>query len=120
MTRPTSYRSLTARQWKLLVKAPDRTIGKGYQIWACITQFDAATGGDSFLAEASYKKEKYWFNGENAWFTGSEARLSDFVTDDQVLMSVVSTGAYSYDTQSGGNTTVPSFEVIKISHKASC
>jgi hypothetical protein len=36
-------------------------------------------------------------------------------------MSVVNLGSYSYDTQIGGNTTVPMFRVIKIKReKGSC
>jgi hypothetical protein len=35
--------------------------------------------------------------------------------------SVVSLGSYSYDTQIGGNTTVPLFQVVKIKlEKGSC
>ncbi len=46
--------------------------------------------------------------------------LEDYVTDDVVFMKVVSLGSYSYDTQNGGNTTVPMFEVKAISRKGSC
>jgi hypothetical protein len=41
------------------VKAPDNYIGDTYKLWGCITQFDAATGIDSFRAEASYRNEDY-------------------------------------------------------------
>ncbi|MDF2735252.1 MAG: hypothetical protein K0S97_1875 [Chloroflexota bacterium] len=118
---PISYKELSDRNWKKLVKAPDNFVGRTYQIWACIWQFDAATGEDAFLGHASYKKQEYWnLYGENASFTGVADRLSDFVEDDAVLMNVISTGSYSYDTQAGGNTTVPSFEIVKITRKGSC
>jgi hypothetical protein len=104
-----------------LVKAPDNYIGKTYQIWACIWQFDAATGADAFLGNASYRKESYWnLYGENSSFTGDEDVLADFVEDDIVVMNVSSLGSYSYDTQAGGNTTVPAFTVDKITRKGSC
>jgi hypothetical protein len=118
---PTSYATLTARAWSLLVKAPDNYIGKGYKVWACITQFDAATGLDSFRGQASYAKQAYWFtDGVNTFFTGDEAKLSTFVQDDIVYMTVVAAGSYSYDTQNGGNTTVPLFQVVSIRRIGSC
>jgi hypothetical protein len=119
--KPVSYSKLTARNWAKIVKAPDNYIGKGYQLWACIWQFDAATGAGSFLGNASFKRQTYWnLYGESTSFTGDEGLLTDFVEDDIVVMNVISTGSYSYDTQAGGNTTVPSFEVRKIVRKGSC
>ena len=119
---PVAYKTLAARNWKLLVKSPDRYAGKGYVIWACISQFDAATGEDMFRGDSSYKNLKgdFWLYGENSAFTGDATRLADFVEDDVVVMNVISTGSYGYDTQAGGNTTVPSFEVKKITRKGSC
>ncbi len=35
-------------------------------------------------------------------------------------MNVVSLGSYSYDTQAGGNTTVPLFDIRKIIARGSC
>jgi hypothetical protein len=116
-----SYAKLSNRAWAKVVKSPDRYLGKTYQLWACIFQFDAATGDDAFLAQASNKKRAYWFtDGENASFTGDADRLADFVEDDVVVMNVTSLGSYSYDTQAGGNTTVPAFHVEKITRKGSC
>ena len=119
---PISYATLTSRAWAKLVKSPDTYTGKGYKLWACITQFDAATGPESFLTVASYRKETYWYtNGEPTFFEGDASKLADFVEGDVVAMSVVSLGSYSYDTQVGGNTTVPLFDVVKIVRlKGSC
>lgn len=103
------------------MKSPDTYIGKTYQVWACITQFDAATGADTFLGQASNKKREYWYSdGDNVLFTGTESQLADFVQDDVVVMNVRSLGSFSYDTQIGGNTTVPWFSVDKITRKGSC
>ncbi len=116
-----TYATLSNRAWAKLVKSPDTYTGKGYVIWACIFQFDAATGAEGFLAQAANRKLSYWFtDGENASFTGDAAKLADFVEDDVVYMKVVSEGSYSYDTQAGGNTTVPQFRVVSISRKGSC
>lgn len=116
-----TYAKLSNRAWAKIVKSPDRYIGKGYVLWACIWQFDAATGPGSFLAQASNRKLSYWWtDGENAWFDGSAAKLADFVEDDVVYMKVVVEGSYSYDTQAGGNTTVPQFRIVSISRKGGC
>jgi hypothetical protein len=118
---PPSYATLSSRQWARLVKSPDNYIGDTYRIWACITQFDAATGDDTFRAQGSYKKETYWYSdGDNALFTGDSSDLADFVQDDIVVMNVTVLGSYTYDTQIGGSTTVPSFIVDKISRKGDC
>jgi hypothetical protein len=76
-------------------------------------EFDAATGPDSFRGQGSNKKREYWF-------TGDEAGLADFVRDDVVVMNMVPLGFYSSDTQAGGNTTAPWFQVVKITRKGSC
>ena len=93
-THKPSYAKLTSRSWKKVVKSPDDYTGKTYQVWACIFQFDAATGEDSFLGQASYKKLEYWWSdGENVSFTGDADRLGDFVEDDIVVMNVVGAGS---------------------------
>lgn len=118
---PASYAKLTKRQWQRLVKDPDAYAGDTYQIWACITQFDSATGSESFRGDASYQREDYWaLYGENSYFDGDAATLDDYVTDDVVIINVTVLGAYTYETTLGGNLTVPWFYVEKIAHKGSC
>jgi hypothetical protein len=119
--KPVSYATLSSRAWSKLIKAPDDYLGKGYYVWACITQFDAATGTDTFRGDAAYKKLEYWsLDGENSFFVGEESRLEDFVADDIVYMKVTSLGSYTYDTSIGGSLTVPMFSVDSISRKGSC
>jgi hypothetical protein len=116
-----TYATLTKRQWSQLVKSPDDHIGEQYVVWACITQFDAATGTEGFRGDAYFEKDDpYWLNADNAVFTGDAGLLSDFVTDDVVKMNVSVAGAYTYDTSIGGSATVPSFSVVKIEHKGDC
>lgn len=120
VVNPKSYAKLAKRDWAKVVKAPDKYLGKGYQLWGCVTQFDAATGTDTFRANASYRKEPDWYVGDNAFFVGTEKMLGDVVTGDIVSMNAVGLGSFSYDTQAGGNTTVPLFRVTKIARKGSC
>ena len=44
-----SYAKLSDRQWALIVKSPDDYVGKRFELWTCIWQFDAATGPEAFL-----------------------------------------------------------------------
>ena len=118
---PVSYVQLTARDWDLLVKTPDDYTGNGYSIWGCITQFDAATGEGAFLATSAEGPLEYWYSdGDQAYFVGAADLLRDFVEDDVVSMNVISEGSFSFDTQAGGNTTVPQFEVTAITLQGSC
>jgi hypothetical protein len=119
--KPVSYAKLSDRTWAKVVKSPDRYLGKTFVVYACVTQFDAATGDDTFRGQGSNKRREYWFSdGDNAMFTGTATQLNDIVTDDVVVMNVRSLGSYSYDTQIGGNTTVPRFQIDKITRKGSC
>lgn len=94
---------------------PRQAHRKRYRLWACISQFDAATGADAFRSQTSFRKERYWWtSGDNAFFTGDEAQLEDVVAGDIVALGVRSLGSFSYDTQIGGNTTAPLFEVVSI------
>jgi hypothetical protein len=120
--RPTTFADLNDRSWAKVAKSPDDYIGQGYRLWACVTQFDSATGSDTFRADAANKnlKDEYWLDGVNVLFTGASSELSDVVEDDVVQVNVLVLGSLNYDTQIGGETTVPLFEVLHISHKGSC
>jgi hypothetical protein len=118
---PLSYAALNARDWALVMKAPDAYIGKALAVWGCIFQFDAATGTGAFLARASNLRLTYWYSdGSTAKFHGDNALLAPFVKGDVVVMDLVVLGSYTYDTQSGGNTTVPNFRVATIANRGSC
>ena len=115
-TPPKVYEQLSKRDWALILKAPDDYVGKTYVIYGDIYQFDAATGTDGFLAHASYEDTLSYgyFTGDNAVFRGSTAMLKKFVEGDVFKAKVTVGGSYSYDTQAGGNTTVPDFTIDSI------
>lgn len=100
----------------LVFKDPDSHVGEEFKVWGQVFQFDAATGTDSFLAQVANRNTMSYgfFDGENALFTGDEADFANLVEDDLFIATVSVAGSESYDTQIGGNTTVPSFEVLKI------
>lgn len=76
-------------------------------------QFDSATGDDSFLADTAHRNTMSYdfFDGENTLLSGNAKQLDDLVEDDVFRASVTVLGDIDYDTQIGGNTTVPLLEV---------
>jgi hypothetical protein len=118
---PKTYAKLAKADWTKVLSAPARSLGNGYQVWACITQFDTTTGRESFRAAASYRKEPAWARlAANAAFNGTEKQLAVFANGDVVQMNVVGLGPVSYPTQANGTMTVPTFFVTRIAKKGSC
>lgn len=114
-----SYDTLSSRKFKLLAKNPDAYTGKTYVIYGEITQFDAATGTDTFRADTGPKKLRISYGyvdyDQNSMLNGDETKLKKLVEGDCFKAKVTVLGSYSYDTQAGGNTTVPLFQVDSIS-----
>ena len=110
---PATYKSMSARNFALLVKNPDAHIGEKLVIYGYISQFDAATGTDTFLAQvASVRKADWYEYDENVMATAADANdFTRVVEGDKVTLYVEVMGSFSYDTQAGGNTTVPQVRV---------
>ncbi len=113
-----NHRSLSSHTFKLLAKDPDAYIGDTYVIYGEITQFDAATGTEAFRANTGPKKLRISYGyvdyTQNSILGGSVSKLSKLVEGDCFSAKVTVLGSYSYDTQLGGNTTVPMFQVDSI------
>jgi len=109
---------LSARDFALLVKDPDSHKGKVFRVFGEVNQFDAATGDKQFLASSGAAKSaiEYGFTeyDQNTLFTGSAQQLASIVEGDVFSAVVEVSGTESYDTQIGGNTTVPKFKVLAI------
>jgi hypothetical protein len=110
---PKSYAAIKPRDFALLVKSPDKHIGKKYVIYGHVTQFDSATGDDTFRADTAATRQSEWYDYDVNTLVSAEdaALLDDVVQDDLVTMYVEVLGSFSYDTQIGGSTTVPHFQV---------
>lgn len=112
---------MSSRALARLVKKPDAAEGEIAVLYGEITQFDAATGACIFRANIAHAKmSSSWKYEHNAIFVGGDGisdcpKLDEFVADDEVKIVATSMGSYSYDTQVGGNTTVPKFKVEKVS-----
>ncbi|MFI5697041.1 hypothetical protein ACIA58_34615 [Kribbella sp. NPDC051586] len=114
----TTFKKLTARQWAKIAKSPDDHIGESYVVYGRVTQFDAATGEDAFRADVDGVKHKVSYGfvdyPTNTVLTNLSADVSDVVEDDLFQANVQILGSLSYDTQIGGETTVPNLSVISL------
>jgi hypothetical protein len=104
---------VSKRQWAKIVKKPESYKGNRYIIYGQVTQFDSATGDDTFLADTAHRNTMSYgfFDGDNALLTGSTKQLDALVEDDVFRASVTVLGKIDYDTQTGGSTTVPLLEI---------
>lgn len=119
--RPVTFSTLADRDWALLIKDPDAHQGEGVSVWACIVQFDTATGAGAFRGNAlNHEADSWLLDGENAVFQGDEGILAPFVKDDVVSVKAVVQGTIDYDTVMGGTNTAPLFEVRSIERTGSC
>jgi hypothetical protein len=113
---PASYAVIASRDYALIAKDPDLHAGEKYVLYGHITQFDSATGPDAFLANTDAVEHSEWYEYDVNTLVGAEdpTILAPVVEDDLVKMYVEVVGSFSYDTQIGGNTTVPQVTVRMI------
>jgi hypothetical protein len=85
-----------------------------HHLWPGHTvRLSSATGDDNFLADAAHRNTMSdgFFDGEDTLLIGNAKQLDDLVEDDVFRASGIVLGKIDYDTQIGGNTTVPLLEV---------
>lgn len=112
---PEPHRAVDARDWLLIAKAPDSHIGERIVIHGHVTQFDSATGTSAFRASVDGIRHKQTYQYvTNTLLRGSTDQLKNVVTNDQFKAEVTVGGSFSYDTQIGGNTTVPVLQIDSI------
>ncbi|WP_257213658.1 DUF2510 domain-containing protein [Rhodococcus pyridinivorans] len=106
---PASYETLGERDFAMIVKDPSAAKDRKVVLFGRIFQFDAATGTDQFLAYTSpvWEESDYGYDQNTLVIASDPAVIANVVEDDIVKMYVEVQGSYSYDTQGGGNTTVP-------------
>ncbi|MBU2668289.1 hypothetical protein KOI35_32735 [Actinoplanes bogorensis] len=112
---PITFEKLTAREWKKVAKSPDDYLGDHYVVYGVVTQFDAATGSDSFRADVDgVRRASEYDYDTNTMFVGESSVLADLVEDDRFTAKVTVLGSYDYETQIGGSTTVPQLHVVSV------
>jgi cell division septation protein DedD len=110
-----TYVKLTAREWKRVAKNPDAYQGRTYVVHGVVTQFDAATGPQTFRASVDGVRHSGAYEYEtNVVINQRKADLDDLVQGDEFTASIEVMGGLTYDTAIGGSTTVPELVVDKI------
>ncbi|MDG3012284.1 DUF2510 domain-containing protein [Rhodococcus sp. D2-41] len=110
---PSTYEQLSDRDFALITKNPAAAIGRKVIVYGRVTQFDSATGTGRFLARtgASPSDDGYDYDQNTMVVGDTPALIADTVKGDLVTMYAKVLGSFSYDTQAGGNTTVPQLQV---------
>lgn len=105
------------RNWALIAKDPDAHAGTNLILYGSITQFDSATGRCAMLIDTAATLKEMSFDYEQSVMAVSgdwETECPTFdplVEADHVKIWATVVQSFSYDTQIGGNTTVPMVEV---------
>lgn len=105
------------RNWALIAKDPDAHAGTNLILYGSIMQFDSATGRCAMLIDTAATQKDVSFDYSQSvmavsgdWETTCPA-FDPLVEDDHVKIWATVVKSFSYDTQIGGNTTVPMVEV---------
>lgn len=114
-TKPVVYKKLSARSWALIAKDPNAHAAEAITVYGVVTQFDSATGTDTFRADVDgVKHSDYYEYPTNTVLTSDVGTLMDVVDGDIFTAKVLVLGSLSYDTSIGGSTTVPQLFVSSI------
>lgn len=112
-----SFVSMDERGWALIAKDPDANAGTNVILFGTITQFDSATGNCAMLISTSaIQKEMSYDYDQNVMAVSGDwdtecPTFDPLVEGDHVQLWATVNQSFSYDTQIGGNTTVPMVEV---------
>jgi hypothetical protein len=115
-----TFKQLDDRSFALIAKDPDAHIGETILVYGSVMQFDSATGRCNMLVSAEgTQKEMSYDYAQNTFATAGDGEsdcpaFDPIVEGDHVKMWVTILGSYSYDTQIGGNTTVPAYDVAQV------
>lgn len=114
-----TFKEIDERSYALIAKDPDAHIGTNLLLYGSIWQFDSATGKCAMLLStaASQQENSYDYDQDVMAVSGDwETDCPEFdplVEGDHVKLWVTVVQSLSYDTQIGGNTTVPMVVVWK-------
>jgi hypothetical protein len=116
---PPPHRAVDAREWQTIAKDPDAYAGERIVVHGHVTQIDPAAGESTVRAnvdgvahggeERAYLKYK-----TNTMLSGDAKALDGVVSGDLFTAEVTVRGSMSYDTQVGGNATVPVLAIDSI------
>ncbi|MFZ3497942.1 hypothetical protein ACODT5_32760 [Streptomyces sp. 5.8] len=123
----TSFKELTDRDFKLMVKEFGAHYGECYKVHGYVTQSDSSTGAASVRANACGEKHQpqYGFISDcdtNSFFTDtttdSKTGIKNIVDGDAFTANVRVAMPITYSTTMGGSLTAPAFTLFKITKYA--
>ncbi len=115
-----TFTEIDDRGWALIAKDPDSHRGTNVILYGSIMQFDSATGRCAMIiTTAGTLKEMSFDYDQNVMAYSGDAdttcpAFDPLVEDDHVKIWATVRESYTYDTQIGGNTTVPMIEVWQV------
>jgi hypothetical protein len=109
---PSTYESLSARDYALLVKDLDSNIGRKIVVYGVVTQFDAATGKAQLRANTGAQPDDYL--QYTIIDTLDPSILANVVRRDAVTMWCQVKGSATYGPTFGRHMTIPEFWVYII------
>ncbi|MEU5553850.1 MULTISPECIES: hypothetical protein [unclassified Micromonospora] len=97
------YVTFTQRQWKLLAERPNDYIGRTFVVYGQVTQFDDATGEDTFAARVGPRRT----TDEGGYDTtmlldGDPKLLRSLAEGEEFQAEVMLLGTYLYSPPTGG------------------
>ncbi len=113
---PSTYKSISARDWARLEKDADTHAGEKYVIYGYVTQADSATGTDYFRADTGGTKGDWYDYDVNTIVTADSDKVKKVVADDILKLYVEVVSSYSYDTSIGGTATAVLVQANIIKH----
>jgi hypothetical protein len=102
-----TYPAISSRDYQIVVRDPAAHIGRKMVVYGRVTQYDAATGLEHMLARTDANEVDVYDYDINTMLEGTRDTFAPVVEDDLITIYADVIGSYSYDTQAGGNTTVP-------------
>lgn len=108
-----AFQTLEDRDFALIAKDPDSYSGQNIILYGSIMQFDSATGRCAMIiSTAATQKEMSFDYEQNVMAVSGDENtecpvFDPLVENDHVKLWVTIEQSFSYDTQIGGNTTVP-------------
>ena len=108
-----TFGTVDDRTLSLIVKEPDNNTGQNLILYGTITQLDSATGPcGALISIAEGQKENSLYYEHNSYAISGDAEavcpvFDPLIEGDHVKIWATVLGSFSYDTQIGGNTSVP-------------
>lgn len=110
-----AFTAVDTAAWAQIAKDPEGYVGDKIVLYAEVTQFDAATGSDSFRASTGAEQPSGPLELDvNTLLSGDRSVLTDVTVGDVLKVHAIVEGATTYDTVMGGGMTAPVLKVAAV------